>query len=238
MDKSTEYYSQGRVAYYLKGTVEGKYLITSALDTGTNDYNKMFKNLDSVEHDRLLTNLDPDKLYPVYGDSSTIVYDAQSQGKFYLAVDSDEFHLLVGNYPIALTDTELARYQATLYGARAAYQSVSRSKYGKADTEIIVFGANVSRPMSRMSCWRPAARCTTQPPRCHRRERTGHPGDTGQEYGIARGPHPAAAERGLYREVSGGPHSLQPADLERRPGQLLDQSGDVAGEPGLDPGEL
>jgi len=141
MNKSTEYYSQGRVAYYLKGTIAGKYLITSALDTGTNDFNKMFKNLDGVENDRLLTNLDPDKLYPVYGDSSTIVYDAQSQGKFYIAVDSDEFHLLVGNYPIALSDTELARYQATLYGARAAYQSVSRSKYGKADTEIIVFGA-------------------------------------------------------------------------------------------------
>jgi uncharacterized repeat protein (TIGR01451 family) len=145
MDKSTEYYSEGRAAYYFKGMVAGKYLITSAFDTGTNDYNKMFKNLDNAEHDRLLTNLDPDKLYPVYGDSSTIVYDAQSQGKFYLAVDSDEFHLLVGNYPLALADTELARYQATLYGVRAAYQSVSRSKYGKADTEIILFGAEASQ---------------------------------------------------------------------------------------------
>jgi len=52
----------------------------------------MFRISTTTEHDRLLTNLDPDKLYPVYGDSSTIVYDAQSQGKFYLAVDSDEFH--------------------------------------------------------------------------------------------------------------------------------------------------
>ncbi len=143
MKDTNEYYSEGRVAYYLKGTIAGKYLITSAFDTGTKDFKDMFKNLDRTENDRLLTNLDPDKLYPVYGDSSTIVYDAQSQGKFYLAVDSDEFRLLMGNYPLALTETELATYQRTLYGARAAYQSVARTRYGKPDTEVVLFGAEI-----------------------------------------------------------------------------------------------
>jgi uncharacterized repeat protein (TIGR01451 family) len=143
MNDSSEYYAQGRVAYYLKGVIAGKYLITSAFDTGSNDYNKMFKNLDSAQQDRLLTNIDPDKFYPVYGDSGSVVYDVQNQGKFYLAVDSDDFHLLVGDYPISLSDTELATYKATLYGAKASYQSVSRTKYGKPDTEIIIFGAEV-----------------------------------------------------------------------------------------------
>ena len=141
MTNSTEYYTEGRVAYYLKGMIAGKYLVTSAFDTGTQEFNKMFKHLDDKENDLLLTNLDPDKIYPVYGDSSTVVYDAQSQGKFYLAVDSDELRFLVGNYPLSLRDTELAAYQRTLYGARAVYQSLSRTEYGSPDTQVVLFGA-------------------------------------------------------------------------------------------------
>lgn len=143
MEESEEYYTEGRLAFYLKGVIKGKYLITAALDTGTNEFDELFKDLDETENDRLLTNLDPDKLYPVYGDSSTIVNDTQSQGKLYLALDSDEFHLLVGNYALSLTDTELAAYQRNLYGARMAYQSVSKTKYGQPDTKITLFGAEV-----------------------------------------------------------------------------------------------
>ena len=143
MNDSTEYYTQGRMAYYLKGVIAGKYLVTSAFDTGTHEFNRIFKDLDDIEEDRLLTNLDPDKLYPVYGDSSTIVYDTESQGKFYLAITSEELHVSVGNYPLSLTDTELATYQRTLYGGKVVYQSASRSPYGAPDTEIVVFGAEV-----------------------------------------------------------------------------------------------
>jgi hypothetical protein len=143
MEESEEYYTEGRMAFYLKGVIKGKYLITAALDTGTNEFDELFKDLDENENDRLLTNLDPDKLYPVYGDSSTIVYDTDSQGKLYLALDSDEFHLLVGNYALSLTDTELAAYLRTLYGARMAYQSASKTKYGQPDTKITLFGAEV-----------------------------------------------------------------------------------------------
>ncbi|MDH3326099.1 MAG: hypothetical protein OEM38_05200, partial [Gammaproteobacteria bacterium] len=68
--QSREVYTEGRLAYYLKGTIKGKYLITSALDTGRQDYRSLFKDLDSSETDRLLTNIDPEKAYPVYGDDS------------------------------------------------------------------------------------------------------------------------------------------------------------------------
>jgi uncharacterized repeat protein (TIGR01451 family) len=136
---------EGRIAYYLKGTIAGKYLITSAFDTGTKEIDQIFKDLDEVEHDRLLTNIDPDKVYPVYGDSSTIVYDTESQGKFYLAIESDELKLLVGNYPMNLTGTELATYQRTLYGASFTYQSASKTQYGQPDTEVSAFGAEVQQ---------------------------------------------------------------------------------------------
>ncbi len=143
MDESEDYFTEGRVAFYLKGYVKGKYLVTAAFDTGTNEFDEMFEDLDDAGHDRLFTNLDPDKLYPVYGDSSTIVYDTESQGKLYLAIESEELHALVGNYRMDLNDTELATYNRTLYGGRVAYRSVSRTKYGAPDTEVVVFGAEV-----------------------------------------------------------------------------------------------
>jgi uncharacterized repeat protein (TIGR01451 family) len=95
VDNSKDFYTEGRLAFYMKGRIRGKYLLTAAFDSGTNEIENLFDNLDSKENDRLLTNIDPDKLYPVYGDASTLVYDTDSQGKLYLALDSDAFGLLI-----------------------------------------------------------------------------------------------------------------------------------------------
>jgi len=135
--------SEGRVALYLKGTIAGRYLITAALDTGRGEPDELFSNLDATASDRLLTNLDPDKLYPVYGDDSTLVHDAESQGKLYLALNSDELHLLVGNRRIDLAGGELATWRRTLFAASARYESREKSRYGAANTEVELFGAEV-----------------------------------------------------------------------------------------------
>jgi hypothetical protein len=138
-----EIVTEGRVALYMKGRIAGRYLLTAAFDTGTNEFSDLFKDLDDAETDRLLTNLDPDKLYPVYGDSSTLVYDTESQGKLYLALDSDELHLLVGNYSLDLHGGELANYRRTLFGGHAIYRSKEKTRYGQAQTEIELFGAEI-----------------------------------------------------------------------------------------------
>ena len=142
-DKSDDYYAEGRVAFYLKGVIAGKYLITSSFDSDRQDNGSVFKDLNGTDGSRLLTNLDPDRYYPVYGDDSKLVYDVESQGKFYLALDSDTMSAVVGDYPLAFKDTELAAYQRTLYGVRYAYRSLARTKYGDPDTSVIVFGAQV-----------------------------------------------------------------------------------------------
>ncbi len=143
--RDTGFYADGRLAYYLKGYVAGKYLVTSAFDTRSGGFERILVDVDDAGNDRLITNLDPDRLYPVYGDSSSVVYDAQAQGRFYLAVDSDEFQAVVGNYPMSLTDTELSGFQRTLYGARIQYHSVSRTRYGQPRTTIAMLGAEASQ---------------------------------------------------------------------------------------------
>lgn len=143
--KETGFYEKGRLAYYLKGMIQGKYLITSAFDTGKRQFNQMFRDLDQKQTDRFFTHIDPDKFYPVYGDGSTVVYDAQSQGKFYLAVDGDDLRFLVGNFQTGMTDTELASFIRTLYGARFEYRSLSKTAYGDPDTRLILFASEVRR---------------------------------------------------------------------------------------------
>jgi uncharacterized repeat protein (TIGR01451 family) len=141
-DEDEGFYTDGRLAFYLKGRIRGKYLITAAFDSGREEIDDLFSDLDGDETDRLLRNLDPDRYYPVYGDESTVVFDVESQGKFYLALDSDQIQAVVGNYPLSLTDTELASYRRTLYGGRFVYRSASRSEFGDPDTEVVLFAAD------------------------------------------------------------------------------------------------
>ncbi len=140
-ESASELYSEGRIAFYLKGKIKGKYLITAALDTGQGEMNSLFSDLDDDGSRTLLRNLDPDYYYPVYGDNSTVVYDTQSQGKFYLAVDSETIHGVVGNYKLDLSDNELAAYRRTLYGGLFEYQSLSRTAFGQHDTVVRLFSA-------------------------------------------------------------------------------------------------
>ena len=123
------FWSEGKFAYYLKGKIKGKYLITSSLDT-------------EREQKELFRNLDPDKYYPVYGDASTINYDAtNTQGPFYLLIEWDKSKVLWGNYGTGLTDAEFAQFSRTLYGGKIHLESVSATKFGEPNTKFIVFDA-------------------------------------------------------------------------------------------------
>ena len=140
----------------------GKYLLTSAFDSGQQELGEIFSDLTAQDNDRLLTNLDPESLYPVYGDNSTLVYDAQSQSKFYLALESDTVTALIGNYALNFTDTELAGYQRTLYGASATY--VVRSEQRSPAMRKPRRRRSTPRSSRRTfvtSCALPAARSTT-----------------------------------------------------------------------------
>ncbi|MGH1538648.1 MAG: OmpA family protein, partial [Gammaproteobacteria bacterium] len=79
----------GRLAFYLKGKVKGKYLITAQLDTTEDELRNLGDRLDDEDPSRIFRQLDPDQYYAVYGDDSTTIDDTDSQGAFYLRVDWD-----------------------------------------------------------------------------------------------------------------------------------------------------
>ncbi|MGH7730649.1 MAG: hypothetical protein ACRENJ_05290, partial [Candidatus Eiseniibacteriota bacterium] len=145
-------WTEGRIAYQLKGWISGRYLISSALDTRRRDFGTLFRDLDDAGRDRLLVHLDPDRLYPVFGDSSRITHGGPAGGRFFLAVDGEALGASIGDFPIAFDEVELASFHRTLYGGQLRLTtggSPGRSD-GRADdhahggargTSLALFGA-------------------------------------------------------------------------------------------------
>ena len=60
-------------------------LLTMAYDSEHPDNNRLFRDLD------------PERWYPVYGDSSLVGFDAQSNSRLYVRLDKDRNYLLYGD---------------------------------------------------------------------------------------------------------------------------------------------
>ncbi|MBK6704571.1 MAG: hypothetical protein IPG56_13040 [Caulobacteraceae bacterium] len=70
----------------------------------------------------LLSTIDPDRYYTVYGDGTEQSYDAASRQNLYVRLERDQFYALFGDFETGLTQTELSRYSRTLTGARVEYR--------------------------------------------------------------------------------------------------------------------
>ncbi len=132
----------GRAAFYLKGKVQGKYLITASLDTTEDDISDIFSNLNDRDPQSLLRRLDPDRFYPVYGDDSTFVEDAPTQGRFYVRVEKGDDHIVWGNFLTNITSTEFAQIDRGLYGAKLEYNSDETTSTGERRSRVTLFAAD------------------------------------------------------------------------------------------------
>ena len=131
----------GRIAFYLKGKIKGKYLVTAQMDTGTAPIEELFDDIHKKDPQSLFRRLDPDKYYPVYGDDSTLIDDTNSQGKMYVRVDWDKSRAIWGNYNTDFTGTELSSFNRSLYGAKISHKSTRITKNGDHKTDVTVFAS-------------------------------------------------------------------------------------------------
>jgi hypothetical protein len=131
----------GRLAFYLKGKIKGRYLVTAQMDTGTAEIDELFDDIHKKDPESVLRRLDPDKYYPVYGDDSTIVDDTNSQGKIYVRVDWDKSRGLWGNFNTDMTGTELSSFNRSLYGAKINRKSTRVTELGDHKTDVTVFAS-------------------------------------------------------------------------------------------------
>lgn len=101
-----------RAALFLKGKVRGDYLLTLGYDS------------EKDSRERLFRDIQPDRFYPVYGDSSVKGFDAQSTSRLYVRIDKDRSYLLAGDFTTQSLSLErkLGAYNRSLTGVNERYQ--------------------------------------------------------------------------------------------------------------------
>ena len=106
------YSKDGRVAFFAKGAIRGKYLLTAAYDSA---------RVRDTTQARLLSVIEPDRYYTIYGDATEQRFEAPSAEKLYLKIERGQFYAMFGDYQTGLTVTELSRYSRVFTGVKAEY---------------------------------------------------------------------------------------------------------------------
>jgi hypothetical protein len=132
---------EGRLAFYLKGKIQGKYLFTAQADTEEQEVNNLFKDLFKARAQDIFRRLDPERYYPVYGDDSTSQRDADTQGKLYLRLDWDKNQAVWGNFNTEINGTEFNQYNRTLYGAALKWRSLDTTPYDDPRQQLTAFAS-------------------------------------------------------------------------------------------------
>jgi uncharacterized repeat protein (TIGR01451 family) len=107
---------RGRVSLFYSGRLPGDSMLTMSYDS-QRPINR------TAGRDRLF-QLDPlDRVYPLFGDSSTRYEAAQSNSKLYLRVDHKRSYAMFGDYEAGL-EAPLAGYTRKLTGAKAHLENL------------------------------------------------------------------------------------------------------------------
>ena len=139
--RSDDILSDGRLAFYAKGKLAGRYLVTAHADTRDRPLDELFDGFTSADPQDVFRRLDPDLYYPTYGDDSTAWRDVDTMGRFYLRAEWDKNEALWGNFHTGLTGTEYGQYVRSLYGAALNWRSRASNAWGEAATQLRAFGS-------------------------------------------------------------------------------------------------
>ena len=131
-----------RAAFYAKGKFGDGWKLTASLDTGETLLKDMFSNLDRKDPRQLLRRLNSNEYYTTYGDDSTLVEDAPTQGQFYLKLQKADSSLMVGNYVVNINQAELAPLDRGLFGIALDHKSVATTSFGERQTQLTVFASD------------------------------------------------------------------------------------------------
>jgi hypothetical protein len=107
-------YKDSRLAFFAKGQIKGKWLLTVAYDsakTKGNNTNGLFQTIN------------PETYYTLYGDASQQQYDAASAKNLYIKIEREQFYAMFGDYDTGMTVTELSRYSRRMTGVKTELQT-------------------------------------------------------------------------------------------------------------------
>ncbi len=140
-----EEFDRGRFALYVDGRTDNGLLVTGSLDTGEGPLDEIFRELDEKDPATLLGRVDPNDLYPTYGDDSTIVDNTPTDGKVYLRLERQGNHVLWGNFESRLAGNDYVRNERTLYGLQGHYATQDTRENGEAVASFDAYAAQPDR---------------------------------------------------------------------------------------------
>lgn len=132
---------EGRLAFYLKSKLQGRYLLTAQADTREHELKRLFDGFFDADPRDVFRRLDPDLYYPTYGDDSTAYRDVDTQGRLYGRLDWDKNQLLFGNFETGIGGTEYGRYSRSLYGGAADLRSRETTALGDPVSQLRAFAS-------------------------------------------------------------------------------------------------
>lgn len=115
-------YTTGRVAGYLNARYANGVELTLQADTGEGPLDGLFSRLEDRDPRSVLLRVDPDDLYPTYGDDSTLTDDTPTSGRVFLRIERDNDYLQWGDDTAGVAGGYL-RNERTLYGLTGHWQS-------------------------------------------------------------------------------------------------------------------
>lgn len=124
--------TDARLAFYLKGKIKGKYLLTAHADTLEKDARDLLKGFFKADRSDIFKKIDPDAYYPIYADDSTATRDVDTNGRLYVRLDWDKNSAIFGNIKADLVGQNLSSYTRSLYGAKLQMRSLAINPYGEA----------------------------------------------------------------------------------------------------------
>ncbi|WP_066343373.1 OmpA family protein, partial [Azohydromonas lata] len=135
-------WSEGRIAFYGKGQLDERWTLTASVDTEERALKDMLRNLDRKDPASLFRRIDPVDSWGTFGDDSTTVEDAPTQGRMYVRVDDGRSHALWGNYKLTLgQDTTLSQVNRGLYGLHARHVGDETTAFGDARLRVDLYAA-------------------------------------------------------------------------------------------------
>jgi hypothetical protein len=135
-------YSIGRAAFYAKGVTENDVRITASVDTGETSVRDLFSNFDRKDPRQLLARLNSEQYYPSYGDDSTLVEDAPTQGRFYFRAAKGPSQLVIGNFVTEIAGGELVQLDRGLFGALVDFNSAGVTSFGERKSRLTAFASD------------------------------------------------------------------------------------------------
>jgi len=100
-------FAEGKIALYGQGAIMQDHLLTLAVDSRPERY------------DKLLDRIEPEKHYPLYGDAGDLKFNSSSQSGTYAKMDHKKYSVMFGDFNTDLGESlELTRYNRTFTGFR------------------------------------------------------------------------------------------------------------------------